>query len=118
MMQVVGSSELYFDRDKISIAKLKAHLDNEFIKYDILSHEENNTDNKVSLKFIMNMKEIAHCKTLNDYQSYIFNHFALKLPSHVGTSYVIAYKMNLIDETIKHIKDHEKVQKYINDLLG
>lgn len=118
MIQVIGSSNLRFNRNKVSFNFLNSQLENEFVKHDIISQDIRNDEYKVKIKFIMNMNRINHCKSLNDYQSYVFDHFVNKLPNNVNTTSVIAYKIAPVSNSIKHLNEHKKVKKYIDDLIN
>lgn len=107
MIQVIGSSELHFKNKELSLSIIEGYLKDELVKFDILSQITTNQESKVTIKFIMNMNEIEHCKTIEDYNSHIFYEFSKILPNKLYALHIIVYKITPIsNEPIKHIKDH------------
>ncbi|WP_337020458.1 hypothetical protein [Oceanobacillus massiliensis] len=118
MIQVIGLAEMFFDSNDVSLTAIKDYLNNNLVRYDILSHtSENNQNDQLNIKFILNMKEVSHCKTIADYNSYVFDEFNMRLPLAVTTAYVMSFKIIPVEnETIKHIKEH--MVKPVSDIFN
>lgn len=107
MIQVIGSSDLYSTKGEISMSFVEDYLNDKLVKFDVKSENTTQQESRVTIKFIMNMNKIVHCKTLEDYNSHIFNAFNSLLPGNLYAQHIMVYKIKPIkDRPFKHFNDH------------
>ena len=88
MIQIIGTTDIYFNGEHTLLADIKYHLTRTLENYEIIKHDTANKKNQIKIKFILNMDEKYECKSLLDYNSYALKEFKKRLPSTVDTSYI------------------------------
>ncbi|GGM40381.1 hypothetical protein GCM10011351_28140 [Paraliobacillus quinghaiensis] len=88
MIQIIGTTEVYFNSEYTMLEDIKYHLIRTLENYEIINHDTTAQKNKIKIKFTLNMEERYECKSLLDYNSYALKEFKKRLPSTVDTSYI------------------------------
>ncbi|WP_163581129.1 hypothetical protein [Gracilibacillus saliphilus] len=106
MIQVTGVAEIAFTNNKLTLKDINERLDTRLVRHSILTHNQSKQGNKVTIKFIMKMAAKPNCKTIDDYNSYLFHDFSQILPIDCGLISVVAYDMRTTESMpIKHINE-------------
>ncbi|MBM7573332.1 hypothetical protein [Aquibacillus albus] len=88
MIQVIGTTDLYFNSDVTFLSDINYYLTKNFKKYKIISHHTNEKKHQMRITFTLHMKEKYQCKSLLDYNSYAYDELKKRLPANVHTTYM------------------------------